>query len=131
MISIHNLHTPAIPCGFAYYIVSTDKAFYKPPIVYRGNDVVETFLNLLLQEETNIMCLLRKIEPMHLNLAIEEEFKRATHCSICGLVFKDKFEKVRNHDHITGDFLGIAHRNCNLQYFYPLFCIISEDSTHI
>ena len=62
------------------------------------------------------MCLLRKIGPMHLNLAIEEECKRATHCSICGLVFKDKFEKVRNHDHITGDFLGIAHRNCNLQY---------------
>ena len=46
--------------------------------------------------------------------------KNATHCSICGIGFlptnDDKFVKDVDHDHFTGEFRGIAHKNCNLRY---------------
>lgn len=104
------------PCGFAYHIVSTDKRYTKPPTVYRGEDIVETFMVRLLEEEERILNLLHIIEPMQINGNIENLFQRATHCHLCGLEFIKKHDKVRNHDHITGDFFGAAHRNCNLQF---------------
>jgi hypothetical protein len=104
------------PCGFAYHIVSTDRRYTKPPTVYRGNDIVETFMIQLLEEEERIIDLLRRIEPMQINSSIEDSFHRASHCHLCGLEFEKKYDKVRNHDHITGEFFGAAHRNCNLQF---------------
>ena len=37
-------------------------------------------------------------------------------CFICGGKFKPHHVKVRDHDHLTGQFRGIAHRGCNLKY---------------
>lgn len=104
------------PCGFAYHIVCTDKRYSKPPTVYRGDDIIISFMTRLLEEEDRIINLLHRIEPMQICPIIENLFLKATHCHLCGLKFENKRDKVRNHDHITGEFFGAAHRNCNLQF---------------
>jgi hypothetical protein len=37
-------------------------------------------------------------------------------CSICEKNFIDGDEKVIDHDHLTGEFRGVAHNDCNLQF---------------
>ena len=48
----------------------------------------------------------------------QEEYDNATGCYICRHEFVEgeaKGPKVRDHDHITGWFIGGAHRQCNLE----------------
>ena len=48
----------------------------------------------------------------------QEEYENATRCYICHHKFvegKTKGPKVRDHDHITGWFIGAADRQCNLE----------------
>lgn len=104
------------PCGYAYHIVSTDKRYSKSPVVYRGDNIVETFLSNLLEEEDRILHILRRIEPMHMTIDDENLFEVTTHCHLCGLKFQNRFDKVRNHDHVTGEFFGAAHNDCNLLF---------------
>lgn len=104
------------PCGYAYHIVSTDKRYSKPSVVYRGDNIVETFLSSLLEEEERILDILHRIEPMNIENEEEKLFDAATHCHLCDSKFENKFDKVRNHDHITGEFFGAAHNNCNLLF---------------
>lgn len=102
------------PCGFAFQVVSTDKRYSNSPVIYRGDNVVETFLSALLQEEKAIMDILHQVEPMKISRETEILFDEATHCHLCGLEFQNRYDKVRNHDHITGEMFGIARKNCNL-----------------
>ena len=47
-----------------------------------------------------------------------EEYENATECNICRQPFEEndlKGLKVRDHDYITGFFIGAAHRQCNLE----------------
>ena len=45
-----------------------------------------------------------------------EAMEGATECHICGKEFSGDDKKVRDHDHFTGKFRGIAHNSCNLQF---------------
>lgn len=86
------------PCSFAYQVISSDIRYTKKPVLYRGENVVETFLNMILKEEEEILKLLKRIEPMEISDAIEKQFEEATSCHICGLAFSRNSTKVRNHD---------------------------------
>ena len=53
-----------------------------------------------------------------LSVREQEEYYNATGFYICRHEFEEneaKGPKVRNHDHITGWFIGAAHRQCNLE----------------
>lgn len=52
------------PFSFAYQVISSDIKYTKTPILYHGEDIVETFLNMILNGEEEIIKLLQKIEPM-------------------------------------------------------------------
>ena len=47
--------------------------------------------------------------------AVEEAFKEAKLCHICDQMVTED-DKVRDHDHLTGQYRGAAHNKCNLQY---------------
>ena len=86
-----------------------------PQKTYRGVDAAEVFLKELLKEEEKLLCLLQQTEPMKMNKMEEEVFLQSSHCHICKKVV-DVFDKVRDHDHITGIFRGAAHSSCNINY---------------
>ena len=44
----------------------------------------------------------------------EEQFQSRNTCWICEKLLDDDDEKVRDHCHITRNFLGSAHQSCNI-----------------
>ena len=62
----------------------------------------------------------------------KDDFKYAKYCYLCKHPFRGKAnQKVRDHDHITGDYIGVACNACNLKrqqkrWFLPL--IFNNDS---
>jgi len=103
-------------CGFAYIVSSEKPEYCKPPVVYRGEDAVSKFLEMLQQEEQQINSILEHVAPMNLAPEEEEEFQTATHCYICNELLGA--DRVRDHCHLTGKFRGAAHNECNLNYKY-------------
>ena len=45
------------------------------------------------------------------------EYNNATNCSICIKPFMSADKKVRDQDHLTGEYRGPAHNACNLDYY--------------
>ena len=101
-------------CSFAYKVVCVDPKYSKPPVIYRGVNAVEHFIESVLKEEENILSILSKVEPMSLTPDEEKTFKNAKLCHVCG----DRLgaDSVRDHCHITGKFRGAAHNGCNLNF---------------
>lgn len=104
------------PCGFSYCVVSSVQEYCKEPIVYRGEDAIDVFLQYILEEEKEIKEILNHIVPMELSEEEEESFQNATHCHICNKELG--IDRVRNHCHLSGNYFGAAHNACNLQYKY-------------
>ena len=119
------------PCGYAYKVVCCNEKYSKPPVVYRGKDAVQHFLQNLLKEEEYIKDILAENEPLIMNDETERAFQEASECHICKKPFTDKKIKVRDHYHIgvTGDintpnysnFRGSACMDCNLNFKEPKF----------
>ena len=69
-------HTPS---GFCYYIVSDHPEYtYVQPVVYRGPDVVDTFLSELQKEEKHINDILSHPAPIMMTKADVAAFSTAT-----------------------------------------------------
>ena len=50
--------------GFCYIVVSDVENFHNPPVDYRGENVVEKFLECLLVEEKRIRPILESVVPL-------------------------------------------------------------------
>ncbi|CAC5362600.1 unnamed protein product [Mytilus coruscus] len=101
--------------SFGYQRVSVDKRYDKPPVIYRGPDVVENFIRYLLEEEKEIKDILSRIEPMKVTEYDKLDYKYATKCYVCKKAFSSKNYKVKDHDHVSGSIRGTSCNNCNLQ----------------
>ena len=44
----------------------------------------------------------------------EEQLQSSNNCWICEKLIDNDDEKVRDHCHVTGKFIGVAHRSCNI-----------------
>ena len=106
-----------IPTGFAYYVVSVDENLSsKEPVLYRGPNAAEVFLQYLQEEETNIFEILEEVIPLHMTDEDKRNFNSATVCHICEQEFDPDDEPVRDHCHLTGNYRGAAHSDCNLNF---------------
>ena len=87
---------------------------------------MKVFCNKIGEIEKHIMDKLTNNTRMYITDEQQAEFDNATHCYICKkeIVANDKKGcKVRDHNHLNGEYRGCAHNACNLNYNYKNFKI--------
>ncbi|XP_050505444.1 uncharacterized protein LOC126883817 [Diabrotica virgifera virgifera] len=111
------------PYSFGFYIKCYFDDSLSQLIIYRGDNVAETFIQKLEKEVYTIYHkYLKHIKPMKkLTTAEELQFFESKCCHICDKPFDINEMKVRDHSHLTGLFSGAAHNACNLNYKLPKF----------
>ncbi|XP_048479424.1 uncharacterized protein LOC119694216 [Plutella xylostella] len=123
------------PSCFGYYICCTHDKSLNKYVSYRGEDCVKVFMKKLTNDVIRIHKLLgdyKKMKPLTENQEIE--FQNAINCHICDNLLLD--DKVHDHDHVTGEFRGVAHSYCNLllkqAFFIPIvFHNLSGYDSHL
>lgn len=101
--------------AFAYSIVLLDRTGkVVKDLCYVGDDAAAHFISTLLDlEEEYLEPLDDGGEPMEaLTPQMERHIASAEDCYLCGEPLEN--DRTRDHDHITGKFLGVAHNWCNL-----------------
>lgn len=92
---------------------------------YTGNDCASYFLNSLITAEEELLSNLNNFPDLNMSIKNEEDFKKSEICHVCEKELDDS-DKVRDHCHVTGKYLGAAHNNCNLKRVeskkIPMFC---------
>lgn len=106
-------------CGFAYKVVCEDSKYSKPTVVYRDSDASNLFIQCLLTEQREIENILSRVEPMIIKDEYMGEIDNPYKCCLCGKGFTS-YEKVygnivKHHNHVTGEFIGMAHNACILK----------------
>ena len=95
-----------------FYVVSMYDEYKFKPVFYRGENAVYKFLNDILKVADKISYLLNQNQEMIRTKNDEFNFMKSTICHICDEPLEG--DKVRDHCHITGRYLGPAHNACNL-----------------
>ena len=76
-----------VPSGFGYMVVSTDPQYTKPPVIFRGDNVVYTFLQRLDDEQRKISNILSVEKPMVMTAEDVQRHQQANECFICDQPF--------------------------------------------
>ena len=109
------------PSGFGYKVVCHyDKKYSKPEVIYRGENVIEKFIQNLFEEVKDCQEVISEKAKRRLVMTKkdEEDFQKAKKCWICQRQYKaDEGENipVRDHCHMTGKYRGSAHKTCNFR----------------
>ena len=69
-------------CGFGYQVVRYDGNPEKP-VIYRGEDVVEVFLNHLECEVSNINTIFASPKRLTMTVKNKIDYENTTNCLIC------------------------------------------------
>ena len=109
------------PSGFGYKVVCHyDKKYSKPAVIYRGENVIEKFIQHLFREVKDCQKIIteRAKRKLVMSASDEKDFRNAKKCWICQKGYKgDEGENipVRDHCHMTGKYRGSAHKKCNFR----------------
>ena len=102
------------PCSFGSIIINWDGDIIDS-FFYRGLDAAQKFIEYLVVMRPSLQEILDKnLKPLKMTEMILDEMKEAQKCHICEKYFIDGSKKVADHDHLTGEFRGAAHNECNL-----------------
>ena len=113
-----------MPCAAAYVIVSDVEApVYKS---HFGEDSIVKFLTSMEEEAHRVNQWYKENahEPrLQLTVSQESNFESAKRCYLCQ---KEISDKVRDHDHFTGKYLGAACNSCHLarRIKYPFLPVV-------
>ena len=107
-----------IDSGHGYKVVCCDDKYTKPVQIYRGENAVYKFMEAMLEEVKYCRKTIKKYfnKPLRMTENDEEEFQKADECHICQQKYTDEDIKVRDHCHISGNYRGSAHQDCNLNF---------------
>ena len=96
--------------AFSFLMIDRDSNIVED-ITYVGSDAMSQFLKTLIEMNDKYSELLEAVEPMKITKEQENDFRQAQDCHICGEKMGN--DRVRDHDHQSGEFIGAAHRVCN------------------
>ena len=105
-------------CGYGYKVVCCyDDKYTKPVQIHRGENAVYKFMENMLEEVNWCKSKMKKYfnKPLKMTVENEMDFKKAIKCHICNQQYTTEDIRVRDHCHITGEFRGSAHQDCNLK----------------
>ena len=103
-----------VPSGFCHLVVSDVEKYCKPPVVYRGPDVMKHFIECVLKENEEIQKILSTPANMIYTQQDKQDFINATQCDLCEKPLGA--DRVRDHCHLTRKFRSALHNSCNLLY---------------
>lgn len=105
-------------CSYGYVVVDWEGKIIVKDFA-RGDNIGKRFLQSLVETKTKLHeDLTTRSKPLRMTDDEESRFQMATQCHICsGRLGKDK---VRDHDHLTGNYRGAAHNACNLKLRIPM-----------
>ena len=100
-------------CSYCYVVVRCDRRT-KPPVVYRGPNTAEHFLEALQEEEDEIKEVLGNPRPMQMTQDHWHAYNSATTCHVCeeSLLRAEHRDATDLHDPNSGRFQGLAYRQC-------------------
>ena len=101
------------PVNYCFIIINRNNevVFEK---IYTGDDAVENFINTLCELEKDLRYVCSLNENMIFTSEDKKRFNEENHCHICKRFITQKSDKVRDHCHASGRFIGPAHNVCNL-----------------
>ena len=93
IIGIKGTYQEHKPCGYMLHVVhSIDNT--SQPYLYRGEDCLDHLVNKLAEIKKDMFDKMNVNKPMVITDEQEEEFRKATRCSICNKGFKPDDVKV-------------------------------------
>ncbi|XP_065180192.1 uncharacterized protein LOC135810627 [Sycon ciliatum] len=106
-----------VPCSIRYAAIQSNGEV-RGEFDDCSENAIHNFFDSLKELEGSIQEDLADIKPIRMTAELELEFQNAVHCWICDEVLGE--DRVRDHDHLTGDYRGAAHYQCNIQLsIYP------------
>ena len=99
------------------FVDINDRVVFEKSFCGTPEETMTDFFKSLRLASDEIDDILRATMGLNLSPLEMYSFNRATKCWICKCAFLKHPEdiKVRDHDHFNGDYLGAAHRSCNLK----------------
>ena len=113
---VYQKHTD---CGYGYKVVCCYNDKYSKPVqIYRSEKAVYKFMEAMLEEVKYCKNIIKKefTKPLRMTKDDEEKFQKADKCHICEKEYNKTDVRVRYHCHITGQYRGSAHQDCNLNF---------------
>ena len=116
------------PCSVGWKIISVVPQFERDYQSKVGDDCVEFFLARMHEFAEEAIKFLWDETRMIITPEQQQAFDISWTCHLCNKPIdpqNDKNKKVRDHDHVTGLYIGPAHNSCNLRakqtYKIPIF----------
>jgi len=107
-------HVPC--CVGARFVSRYPDVLASTYVQFWGADCVEQFLTWLFDIERAAVAAIMAPKPLVLTSADRERAAAQSSCHICSKALGD--DRVLDHDHLDGDFRGVAHSACNLAYSF-------------
>jgi len=99
---------------FCYSAILLDRnSNIKEKVTYTGEDAALHFLHEIFSWRQKYLPV--EVTPMQMTENDIQDFEMATKCHVCELSIENDDDKVRDHDHLTGKYVGAAHSACNLK----------------
>ena len=98
--------------AFAFnFLLINREGEVKEDISYVGEDAGDKFIETLLEMNDKYMKIINNVIPLEMTEEDKKKYRSSEYCHICRMpIF---LNKVRDHDHLTGKFIGAAHNVCN------------------